>query len=107
MKAQDQQAEVLCTLPLNTKLSISLFCWTSPFQQAFMAITGHFIDYDWQYCEVLLGFEPLSGKHSDVILSAVVLEILQRYNIQDQIPAITTDNASNNSTLLTALNESI
>lgn len=107
MKAQDQQAEVLHTLPSDIKLSISLDCWTSPFQQAFMAITGYFIDSDWQYREVLLGFEPLSGKHSGINLSAVVLEILQRYNIQDRILAITTDNASNNSKLVSALDESI
>lgn len=73
-----------------------------------MAITGYFIDTDWQYREVLLGFEPLSGKHSGgVNLSAVVLEILQRYDIQDRILAITTDNASKNSTLVTTLDESI
>lgn len=107
MKAQDQQTEVLHTLPPDTKLSISLDCWTSPFQQAFMAITGYFIDSNWQYREVLLGFEPLSGKHSGINLSAVVLEILQRYNIQDRILAITTDNASNNSKLVSALDESI
>ncbi|KAJ5264725.1 hypothetical protein N7505_007518 [Penicillium chrysogenum] len=32
---------------------------TSPFGQAFMAITGYFLDRDWNYCEVLLGFEHI------------------------------------------------
>lgn len=91
-------------LPPNTKLSISLDCWTSPFRQAFMAIMGY---SDWQCREVLLGFDPLSGKHSGVNLGAVVPEILQRYDVQDRILASTTDNASNNSTLVSDLDESI
>lgn len=41
-----------------------------------MAITGYFIDKDWQYREVLLGFEPLHGTHSGANLSSVVLDIL-------------------------------
>jgi hypothetical protein len=38
-----------------------------------MAITGYFIDQEWEYREVLLRFEPLSGTHSGVNLGEVVL----------------------------------
>jgi hypothetical protein len=31
-------------LPKGSHLSIALDCWTSPFSQAFMAITGYFLD---------------------------------------------------------------
>jgi hypothetical protein len=40
---------MLDRLPSSTKLLIALDCWTSPFQQAFMAITGYFIDDEWNY----------------------------------------------------------
>lgn len=43
---QDQQEGILRTLPQGTRISIALDCWTSPFTQAFMAITGYFIDAD-------------------------------------------------------------
>ena len=60
----NQQITALRTLPEGSKLSIALDCWTSPFHQAFIAITGYFLDLDWNYREVLLGFEPLYGTHS-------------------------------------------
>ncbi|KGO69277.1 HAT dimerization [Penicillium italicum] len=74
---------------------------------AFMATTGYFLDKEWEYREVLLGFEPLSGTHSGVNLGKIVLQILQKHQITDRVLAVTTDNASNNKTLITAINDSI
>lgn len=48
-KAKDRRKEILRKLPKHAKLSISLDCWTSPFQQAFMAVSGYFIDSEWEY----------------------------------------------------------
>jgi hypothetical protein len=87
-------------------MSIALDCWTSPFQQAFMAITGYFLDQEWEYREVLLRFEPISGSYTGVNLGRVVLQILQKHQIADRILAVTTDNASNNKTLIAAVNDS-
>ena len=72
-----------------------------------MAVTGYFIDEDWQYREVLLGFEPIYGTHSGVNLSNVLLSILRQHDIENRVFAITTDNASNNSTLFENLQQSI
>jgi hypothetical protein len=104
---KEDQHRILSSLPQHAKLSIALDCWTSPFQQAFMAITGYFIDKDWNYREILLGFEPLQGTHSGPNLSTVLLGILQKYNIVDRVLAVTTDNASNNNTLMESIQESI
>lgn len=93
---QDRQKDILQALPPHTKLSISLDCWTSPFQQAFMAITGYFLDQNWDYREVLLGFEPLEGTHTGTNLSSILSETLQKHYILDRIMAITTDNTLNN-----------
>lgn len=105
--AKDSQQKTLQQLPPNAKMSIALDCWTSPFKHAFMAITGYFLDQEWEYREVLLGFEPISGTHSGVNLGEVVIRILQQHQIIHRILAVTTDNASNNKTLITAVNESI
>lgn len=102
----EYQERLLQSLPPKTKLSLALDCWTSPFQQAFMAVTGYFLDEDWEYREVLLSFEPLSGTHSGSNLGEVVTRILQKHNILDRVLAITTDNASNNTTLVQAVNDS-
>ena len=103
---QDRQKDILQALPPHTKLSISLDCWTSPFQQAFMAITGYFLDQNWDYREVLLGFEPLEGTHTGTNLSSILSETLQRHYILDRIMAITTDNASNNQTMIASIQDS-
>ncbi|OQE61520.1 hypothetical protein PENNAL_c0284G08124 [Penicillium nalgiovense] len=39
----EEHYTIFSTLPLNARLSIALDCWTSPFQQAFMAITGYLL----------------------------------------------------------------
>ena len=68
-----------------------------------MASTGYFIDSNWEYWEVLLGFEPLSGQHTGLNLDGVLWDILQKYDIEDSVLAITTDNGSNDSTLVESL----
>ena len=49
-----QQESQLQDLPEDAKVSLALDCWTSPFQQAFMAITVYFIDKDWNYNHLYL-----------------------------------------------------
>ncbi|KAG0158397.1 hypothetical protein PDIDSM_5911 [Penicillium digitatum] len=102
---KDRQQRILRTLPSGSKISIALDCWTSPFSQAFMAITDYFIDSDWVYREVLLGFKPLHGTHTGSYLSSVLIETLVEHNIEDKVFGLTTDNASNNKTLATALQQ--
>jgi hypothetical protein len=103
----ERQQSLLQQLPKNAKISVALDCWTSPFQQAFMAITGYFIDNDWNYREILLDFLPLHGTHSGANLSTYVVELLQQHNILDRVLSITTDNASNNTTLIQKTQESL
>jgi hypothetical protein len=104
---KEQQQNLLQKLPPDAKISLALDIWTSPFRQAFMAITGYFIDEAWEYREILLGFEPLSGFHTGANLSDVLLRVLQEHRIADRVLAATTDNASNNSTLISSIQESI
>ena len=104
---EECQYALIQKLPEGAKLSIALDCWTSPFCQAFMAVTGYFLDKDWNYCEILLGFEPLHGSHTGSYLSTVLFDLLEKYHITDRVLTATTDNASNNSTLIDSLQESL
>ena len=90
-------------LPANAKVSISMDCWTSPNNLAFLAIMTYYINNDWTLREVLLGFEHLSGKHSGPNMASVVNRVLDQYDLKDRLQAVTTDNASNNSTMAAAL----
>ena len=64
-----------------------------------MAITGYFIDTNWQYREVLLGFEHLEGNYIGQSLAQTLDSILAKYDISDRVLAITIDSARNNATL--------
>jgi len=94
-------------LPTDSKLSIALDCWTSPFSQAFIAITGYFIDADWVYREVLLDFKPIHGAHTGANLSSILMETLVKHRIEDRVFGLTTDNASNNKTLVDSLQQAL
>lgn len=72
-----------------------------------MAITGYFLDQDWNYCEVLLGFEHIQGTHTGTHLSETVIRILQEHSITDRVLSITTDNASNNNTMMEGVQEMV
>jgi hypothetical protein len=107
MMVKEGQQKVLSALPDGAKLSIALDCWTSPFHQAFMAVTGYFVDCDWKFREILLGFEPLQGTHSGTNLGATVFALLQQHAIVNRVLAVTTDNASNNTTTIESIQQSI
>jgi hypothetical protein len=107
VRVKERQRDTLGLLPEHAKISVALDCWTSPFGQAFMAITGYFIDADWAYREVLLGFKPLHGTHSGANLSAVLMKTLTEHGIVDRVFGLTTDNASNNKTLVDTLQQSL
>jgi hypothetical protein len=72
-----------------------------------MAITGYFIDADWVYREVQLGFKPLHGTHSGANLSAILMKTLTEHGIVDRVFGLTTDNALNNKTLVDTLQQSL
>jgi hypothetical protein len=104
---EQRQYTLLRKLPQGAKLSVALDCWTSPFRQSFIAVTGYFLDQEWNYREILLGFEPLYGSHTGAYLSTVLLNLLEKHEITNRVLTITTDNASNNSTLLDSLQEAV
>ena len=68
-----------------------------------MAITGYFINSDWVYREVLLGFKPLYSIYTGSYLSSILIETLAEHNIEDKVFGLTTDNISNNKILANSL----
>lgn len=72
-----------------------------------MAITIYSIDRDWNYREMFLGFEPLHGAYSGVNLSQVLLQLLKERQLLDRVFSVTTDNATNDDTLIRVLQESL
>ncbi len=88
------QKEQFSDLGANTKVSLALDCWSSPNHLSFLAITAYYISETWQYREVLIGFEQVSGKHSGRSLACVVEQVLLLHKLEAWLFAITLDNAS-------------
>ena len=93
------QQMLLNGLQPDTKVFFALDAWTSPNNIAFLAITGYYIDHNWKLQEALLGFEHLSGCHTERNMGRLVDDVPIKYNLKERHFAITTDNASNNKTL--------
>jgi hypothetical protein len=72
-----------------------------------MAITVYFIDKAWNCREILLSFEPLHGPHTGINLSDVLHQLLRERKLLDRIFSVTTDNTTNNETLIRALQEKL
>ncbi|MBW0591376.1 hypothetical protein O181_131091 [Austropuccinia psidii MF-1] len=88
------------------QLSFTTYNWTSPNIEAFMAITGHFMDKEFNLVSVLLGLTEIEGNHSGQSLANQFLTTLKQYDLEDSIIAITTDNASVNQQMAQELQDS-
>lgn len=56
---------------------------------------------------MLLGFKPLYGTHLGANLSAILIKTLTKHGIKDRVFGLTTNNASNNKTLVDTLQQSL
>jgi len=94
-KHEEQQTRVSHELIDIPKVSFTIDGWTSPFQDSFVCVTAHWISNTWAFREIVLGFEPLTGKHTSQALLDVFISVIERFGLQRKIHAITSDNGSN------------
>ena len=81
-------------------ISLSVDCWTSPNNMAFLGMIVHFIDDEWVYREKVLDFVKLDGEHTGANMAHCIATVLKEWSIDDKLLSITCDNAENNSTLV-------
>lgn len=72
-----------------------------------VGITVHWIDAKFQLHDSLLAFHTLEGAHTGENLAKYVFETLTDFGLLENLFCITTDNASNNKTMITKLFEDI
>jgi len=68
-----------------------------------VAITCHFVDDNFNLIEALLDFSEVDGQHTGIHLAEIVLKVLNEYDIVEKLYCITSDNASNNLTMVKEL----
>ncbi|CAG8737180.1 27045_t:CDS:1 [Racocetra persica] len=87
------------------KISFALDCWTSTNIYSFLAITGHWITQDWELQSSLIDFVNISGPHSGENLCNAFVKSCNKLEILSKLFAITSDNATNNDTLMKYLED--
>lgn len=77
------------------KLALTTDGWSSLATESYVTVTAHFIDANWELRNVVLDTSELQAAHTATNVSKCIASILQDYNIEDSVLAITTDNALN------------
>ncbi|XP_078445036.1 putative transcriptional regulator tpeD [Wolffia australiana] len=81
-------------------VSLTVDAWTSGNNLYFLGVTAHWIDSDWKLCDLLLAIRRIRGSHCGTNLVKLIVEVAYEYGIESKLCAITTDNASNNKTMM-------
>jgi hypothetical protein len=99
-KLSQVEANMLEDVVPGSKLALSLDCWSSVTRLSFMGVIASFIDRHWNMQEVLIGFEPIHTEHSGTELCTILERVIVQHHLDGRIVSITTDNASNNTTMM-------
>lgn len=83
----------------TAKINLTTDIWTSPNGKAILAITAHWVDNNFVLRELILDAIELKGKHTGVNIANHVVATLKRFDLENKIFCMTTDNASNNKTM--------
>ncbi|XP_078441829.1 putative transcriptional regulator tpeD [Wolffia australiana] len=84
-------------------VSLTVDAWTSRNNLSLLGVTAHWIDGDWKLCDLLLAIRRIKGSHCGTNLARLVVEVAYKYGIESKLCAITTDNASNNRTMMASI----
>lgn len=73
------------------QISITFDTWTSDAGDPYMGVTAHFIDspkerpQEWSLESRLLGYAEIEGNHSGANEAAVLMRVVDRYDIRDKV----------------------
>ncbi|CAI7786842.1 unnamed protein product [Closterium sp. NIES-53] len=81
---------------LGCKVSITIDVWTAPNNKAWLVVTGHWIDENFQLRTVVLEFHEMLGRHGGREMAQVVEETIVQWGLEGCCLGFTTDNASSN-----------
>lgn len=92
----DVQSEVDKSLKaVESKISISISCWTSTNNLHFLALVVYWIDRDWKYREAILDVPVIRGKATAEKIGKVIFDVLQEHKLHNRLLGITSDNSPN------------
>ena len=102
------EEEIRSRIQKTERVAIAIDAWSAlGMKAAFLAIKGYWIDLDWVRHEELLGFPVISGNHTGANLGQIVNTVIGSLGCQNKLIAVTTDNASNNTTLVREVSKAV
>ncbi|CAI7829435.1 unnamed protein product [Closterium sp. NIES-53] len=81
---------------LGCKVSFTIDMWTAPNNKAWLVVTGHWIDENFQLRTTVLEFREMLGRHGAKEMAQVVEETVVQWGLEGRCLGFTTDNASSN-----------
>ncbi|CAI7771667.1 unnamed protein product [Closterium sp. NIES-54] len=81
---------------LGCKVSITIDMWTAPNNKAWLVVTGHWIDENFQLRTMVLEFREMLGRHGGREMAQMVEETVVQWGLEGHCLGFTTDNASSN-----------
>ncbi|CAI5491954.1 unnamed protein product [Closterium sp. Naga37s-1] len=81
---------------LGCKVSITIDMWTAPNNKAWLVVTGHWIDENFQLRTMVLEFREMLGRYGGREMAQVVEETIVQWGLEGRCLGFTTDNASSN-----------
>ncbi|CAI7784664.1 unnamed protein product [Closterium sp. NIES-53] len=90
---------------LGCMVSFIIDMWTAPNGKAWLVVTGHWTDENFQLHTAVLGFREMHGRHGGDEMAQVVEETVVQWGLQGRCVGLTTDNASSNIAAFRRLSE--
>ncbi|CAI5985867.1 unnamed protein product [Closterium sp. NIES-65] len=81
---------------LGYRVSFTIDMWTSPNNRAWLVVTGHWIDENYQLRTMVFEFREIHGRHTGKQMARVVEETVVQWGLETRCLGFTSDNASSN-----------
>ena len=79
-----------------SKIHISFDLWSSSNGYALCGIVAHFVDESYRVQHCLIGLQRMRGSHTGLAIAEVIIPVLLRYEIQDNLGVFVSDNDASN-----------
>ncbi|CAI5990661.1 unnamed protein product [Closterium sp. NIES-64] len=81
---------------LGCRVSFTIDMWTSPNNKAWLVVTGHWIDENYQLRTMVFEFREIHRRHTGKQMARVVEETVVQWGLETRCLGFTSDNASSN-----------
>ncbi|CAI5988500.1 unnamed protein product [Closterium sp. NIES-64] len=81
---------------LGCRVSFTIDMWTAPNNRAWLVVTGHWIDENYQLRTMVFEFREIHGRHTGKQMARVVEETVVQWGLETHCLGFTSDNASSN-----------